>query len=198
MLTVTVKARQTPHRMPAWRELHSCALHDQHLPAPVCCSLHTQAVIACRCQRAAPTLTTLFEIAALTAPLIRTQHDEPGPSNSAAGTDSGYASDTSLSQSAAQTTSSSSSSRPSQRKSHGPDAVLHSPLGVTHALVLLALRCARGWAPAVVVAQGVRLVGSLVQRREQPHEEVRQEGTEGEPAHRRCCQEWCNLGSAWG
>jgi hypothetical protein len=58
--------------------------------------------------------------------------------------------------------------------------VLQSPLGITHAVLLLALRCARGWAPAVVVAQGVRLVASLVQRREQPHEEVRQEGTEGE------------------
>lgn len=174
MLAVTVKARQTPHASLA-SSIHSCAMHDQHLPA-VCCSLHMQAIIACRCQRAAPTLTTLFEIAALTAPLIRTPHDEPGPSSSAAGTDSGYASDTT-------SPPASTAQRPGQRKPHAPDAVLHSPLGVTHAMVLLALRCARGWAPAVVVAQGVRLVGSLVQRREQPHEEVRQEGTEGEAAH---------------
>lgn len=186
MLTVTVKARQTPHASLA-TSMHSCAMHDQHHLPAVCCSLHTQAIIACRCQRAAPTLTTLFEIAALTAPLIRTPRDEPGPSSSAAGTDSGYASDTASSPPAL------AAQRPSQRKPHGPDAVLHSPLGVTHALVLLALRCARGWAPAVVVAQGVRLVGSLVQRREQPHEEVRQEGTEGEPAERQCCWECCNL-----
>ena len=60
-----------------------------------------------------------------------------------------------------------------------PDGIYVSGKLVISAVVVLALRFARGWAPAVVVAQGVRLVGSLVQRREQPHEEVRQEGTEG-------------------
>jgi hypothetical protein len=50
---------------------------------------------------------------------------------------------------------------------------------VSHAVLLLGLRLVQGWAPAVVVAQGVRLVAGLVQRREQPNEPVRQEGTEG-------------------
>lgn len=137
----------------------------------LCAGFFCQAIIACRCQRAAPTLTTIFEIAALTAPLIKVPQDanQPG-SSSAAGTDAGYTSDTHP------TDSSSSNSR--QSGQHGPEAVLQPP-GLTHALVVLALRCARGWAPAVVVAQGVRLVGSLVQRREQPHEEARQEGSEG-------------------
>jgi hypothetical protein len=139
------------------------------------CAVVCQAIIACRCQRAAPTLTTVFEIAALTAPLIKGPHDADQPgSSSAPGTDAGYVSDT------YPTDSSSSSGRQAgQHKQHGPEAVLQSPLGLTHALVVLALRGARGWAPAVVVAQGVRLVGSLVQRREQPHEEARQEGSEG-------------------
>jgi hypothetical protein len=135
-----------------------------------------QAVVTCRCQRAAPTLTTIFEIAALAAPLIRTSADSTAQTP---------ASDTA---DAAAAATSSSSSR--QRHAH---VHLSQPVGqVGHAsaaplklLLLLSLRLARGWAPAVVLAQGVRLVGSVVQQRENKDEvKAGREGTEGA---RKCC-----------
>lgn len=137
-----------------------------------------QAIIACHCQNAAPTLTTIFEIAALTAPLVRTSHDSlaengsTSSSSSSTGAESPHA-DTPAQQPAG------NSSHAHQHRLHGPEAVLRPPLGLTQALLLVGLRLARGWAPAVVLAQGVRLVGSIVQKREHPHEEPRQEGTEG-------------------
>lgn len=111
-------------------------------------------------------MTTVLEILALTAPLIKAPQED-----AAVSTDAG---------SDAVTQHASSSTRQHASQHHAADAVLQSPLTLTHALFALSLRLARGWAPAVVVAQGVRLVGSLVQKREHPHEPARQEGTEGE------------------
>jgi hypothetical protein len=64
---------------------------------------------------------------------------------------------------------------------------------VTEAESTAGLWLVQGWAPAVVVAQGVRLVASLVQRREQPNEPVRQEGTAGMGSEWRECTGGCIL-----
>lgn len=55
----------------------------------------------------------------------------------------------------------------------------HASAAPLKLLLLLSLRLARGWAPAVVLAQGVRLVGSVVQQRENKDEaKAGREGTE--------------------
>jgi hypothetical protein len=140
-----------------------------------------QAVATCRCQRAAPTLTTIFEIAALAAPLIRTSADSTTQTPAAAADTSNVASPS----------SSSTSSRQRQPHVHVPQPVGqvgHASAAPVKLLLLLSLRLARGWAPAVVLAQGVRLVGSVVQQRENKDEvKAGREGTEG--ALNCCC--WC-------
>ncbi|KAF6255939.1 hypothetical protein COO60DRAFT_159799 [Scenedesmus sp. NREL 46B-D3] len=136
-----------------------------------------QAVATCRCQKAAPTLTTIFEIAALAAPLIRTPADST--TQTAAADEAGAAT-------TAAPNSSSSSSSSSSRQRHGllhvpgpAGQVGHAPAAPLKLLLLLSLRSARGWAPAVVLAQGVRLVGSVVQKRENKDEaKAGREGTE--------------------
>jgi len=168
-------------------KLHACfcSCHILQLCCvPDCCQ---QAVIACHCQRAAPTLTTVLEIVALTAPLIKATHDAPNAASSSSNTHSDSASGTEAlaqpqeSQHAGGSSSSSSSRRSSQHQGHAA-TTLQPPLVLAQALLLLGLKLARGWAPAVVVAQGVRLVGSIAQKREHPHEPTRQEGTEGDYA----------------
>jgi hypothetical protein len=143
-----------------------------------CLTMHCtlQAIIACRCQRAAPTLTTIFEIAALTAPLIKAPNATPPVNTSSTSSAGGTDSDSS---NVSVPTTAAAAQSPGSSSGSSSSAVLQSPLGVSHAVLLLGLRLVQGWAPAVVVAQGVRLVASLVQRREQPNEPVRQEGTEG-------------------
>jgi hypothetical protein len=110
----------------------------------------------------------VFEIAALTAPLIKVPHD------SQAGSGSG-------SEDAAEVSAARQQPRRSTPAQHAVQHVLSPPVGALRVVLLLSLRLARGWAPAVVVAQGVRLVGTLVQKRQHPNDDARQEGTEGEP-----------------
>ena len=101
--------------------------------------LLAKAVVACRCQRAAPTLTTVCEIVALAAPLVRIP-------------------------------------------AAGAEGSVPLPARPLRGAALLALRAVRGWAPAVIVAQGVRLISTLVQQREQQGDKTGREGTEGAPA----------------
>lgn len=124
-----------------------------------------QAVVACRCQRVAPTVTTIFEIIALAAPLVKTSADAH-PTATDSSPEAGH------------------SNHQHHKLPHVPGAAAaQHAVGVPAApirfLLLLSLRLARGWAPAVVVAQGVRLVGSVVQQREKKDEKVGREGTEG-------------------
>eukprot|EP00879_Flechtneria_rotunda_P010825 GHRR01011314.1.p1 GENE.GHRR01011314.1~~GHRR01011314.1.p1 ORF type:complete len:584 (+),score=168.73 GHRR01011314.1:153-1904(+) len=114
-----------------------------------------KAIAVCHCQRAAPTIATVFEIAALAAPLIRT-HDT-------AATEAGHS------------TAYSSSSSNRHPRSHPIPGPIPAPLQL---LVGIGLRLAKGWAPAVVVAQGVRLVGSLVPKRDNQDDQAGGEGTE--------------------
>lgn len=151
-----------------------------------------QAVATCRCQRAAPTLTTIFEIAALAAPLIRTSADSS--TQTAAAADAADAS-----AAAAAPPSSSSSSRQWHGHMHVPQPVGqvgHASAAPLKLLLLLSLRLARGWAPAVVLAQGVRLVGSVVQQRENKDEaKAGREGTEG--VFGCCSSAFCNDQGQW-
>lgn len=122
--------------------------------------------MACHCQRVAPTLTTIFEILALAAPLIKTSADAPPgePSSGEVPTQS--------------TTQHNSGQH--HRLQHVPGAAaVGVPAAPVRFLLLLTLRLARGWAPAVVVAQGVRLVGNVVLQRDNKDNKVGREGTEG-------------------
>jgi hypothetical protein len=141
----------------------------------LCCTvvLVLQAIATCHCQRAAPTLTTICEIAALAAPLIRTSADSTSET----------AADTADAGAAASPAAASPSSRHRHAHMHVPQPVGqvgHASAAPLKLLLLLSLRLARGWAPAVVLAQGVRLVGSVVQQRENKDEaKAGREGTEG-------------------
>eukprot|EP00878_Enallax_costatus_P024524 GHUV01026175.1.p1 GENE.GHUV01026175.1~~GHUV01026175.1.p1 ORF type:complete len:553 (+),score=146.41 GHUV01026175.1:244-1902(+) len=125
-----------------------------------------QAIVACHCQRVAPTITTIFEIIALAAPLIKTSADaHPAVASSE--------------EEATHSAPHSSSSSQHHRLPHVPGtAAVGVPAAPVRFLLLLSLRLARGWAPAVVVAQGVRLVGNVVQQRENKDNKVGREGTE--------------------
>eukprot|EP00878_Enallax_costatus_P011181 GHUV01011675.1.p1 GENE.GHUV01011675.1~~GHUV01011675.1.p1 ORF type:complete len:291 (+),score=58.77 GHUV01011675.1:365-1237(+) len=125
-----------------------------------------KAIVACHCQRVAPTITTIFEIIALAAPLIKTSADaHPAVASSE--------------EEATHSAPHSSSSSQHHRLPHVPGtAAVGVPAAPVRFLLLLSLRLARGWAPAVVVAQGVRLVGNVVQQRENKDNKVGREGTE--------------------
>lgn len=118
----------------------------------------------------APTITTVFEIIALAAPLIRTTADVQQHAEAAGTAPEGIV-----------------SSHSSDHHHHiphvpGASAAQHAvqiPAAPVRFLLLLSLRLARGWAPAVVVAQGVRLISNIVQQQGKKDNKAGREGTEG-------------------
>ncbi|KAF8064522.1 viaA [Scenedesmus sp. PABB004] len=117
-----------------------------------------KAIAVCHAQRAAPTLTTIAEIVALAAPLVKAPADGAGGGSE-------------------QPEQQQAASSQLQRRRRDRRLPGGAPLRLA---LMLSLRLARGWAPAVVVAQGVRLVGGLVQKREQAADggKAVREGTE--------------------
>ena len=105
-----------------------------------------KAIIICHAQKAAPTVATVLEIAALAGPLINTHSN-----NNNNGGSGSSASDDSLSDSFS--TSAAAARAKSSRRSRAAGI---APLQL---LLSCSLKLARGWAPAVVVAQGTIVDG---------------------------------------
>jgi hypothetical protein len=116
-----------------------------------------QAILICHLHRAAPTLTTVFEIAALAGHLL-----PKAPSHAAAAAPAPGGGPAAAAAAAAGVLSSivgGGGGAPARR------ARTH-PLGVVAGALRGALHLAHGFAPAVVVAQAVRLAANLVREAE--------------------------------